>query len=310
MDDDDVSGIADAVAAAGRSDVAVVVVGDHSGLFGRGTVGEGCDRDDLELPGVQRRLVEAVLDSGTPVVLVLLTGRPYAVGWALERCAAVLQAFFPGEEGGTAIAGVVSGRVNPSGRLPVSLPRSAGAQPYTYLHPVLGGDGDVTNLATTPALPFGHGLSYTSFRHQALEVRAGATSEPLVARVRVTNTGGRAGDDVVQLYGRDVIGSVTRPVAQLLGYHRLHLEAGACAEVTFTVPPARLAFTNRAGRRVVEPGELRVWVGASVADHATEVAVDLTGGVHSVTPQDERWVMAEATELTATTRATGTASAP
>ena len=146
VDDDDVTGIADAVAAAARADVAVVVVGDQSGLFGRGTVGEGCDRDDLELPGVQRRLVEAVLDTGTPVVLVLLTGRPYAVGWALERCAAVVQAFFPGEEGGPAIAGVLSGRVNPSGRLPVSLPRSAGAQPYTYLHPALGGDGDVTNL--------------------------------------------------------------------------------------------------------------------------------------------------------------------
>ena len=305
VDDDDTSGIADAVAAAARSDVAVVVVGDHSGLFGRGTVGEGCDRDDLELPGVQRRLVEAVLDSGTPVVLVLLTGRPYAVGWALERCAAVLQAFFPGEEGGTAIAGVISGRVNPSGRLPVSLPRSAGAQPFTYLHPVLGGDGDVTSVASTPALPFGHGLSYTSFRHQALEVRAGATCEPVVARVRVTNTGARAGDDVVQLYGRDVIGSVTRPVAQLLGFHRVHLEAGACADVTFTVPPARLAFTDRAGRRVVEPGELRVWVGASVADHATEVAVSLTGGVHAVTLQDERWVM---TEVSEPARSSGTAS--
>ncbi len=293
VDDDDVSGIADAVAAAARSDVAVVVVGDQSGLFGRGTVGEGCDRDDLELPGVQRRLVEEVLDSGTPVVLVLLTGRPYAVGWALERCAAVVQAFFPGEEGGPAIAGVLSGRVNPSGRLPVSLPRSSGAQPFTYLHPVLGGDGDVTNLASSPVLPFGHGLSYTSFRHEALDVVAGTTGEPVVARVRVTNTGTRAGDDVVQLYGRDVIGSVTRPVAQLLGFHRLHLEPGACADVTFTVPPARLAFTNRAGDRVVEPGELHLWVGASVADHETQASVVLTGAVHIVTPQHQRWVVTE-----------------
>ena len=136
-------------------------------------------------------------------------------------------------------------------------------------------------------------------------MRAGATCEPVVARVRVTNTGARAGDDVVQLYGRDVIGSVTRPVAQLLGFHRVHLEAGACADVTFTVPPARLAFTDRAGRRVVEPGELRVWVGASVADHATEVAVSLTGGVHAVTLQDERWVM---TEVSEPARSSGTAS--
>ncbi len=295
VDDGDVTGIPDAVALAARSEVAVVVVGDQSGLFGRGTVGEGCDRDDLELPGVQRRLVEAVLDTGTPVVLVLLTGRPYAVGWALERCAAVVQAFFPGEEGGSAVAGVLSGRVNPSGRLPVSLPRSVGAQPYTYLHPALGGDGDVTNLSTAPALPFGHGLSYTSFRHDRLEVHATTTCEPVVARVRVTNTGDRAGTDVVQLYGRDVVGSLTRPVAQLLGFHRVHLEAGAAAEVTFTVPPARLAFTDRSGRRVVEPGELQVWAGASLDDRAAATSVELGGDVTVVTQRDERWTLTQET---------------
>jgi beta-glucosidase len=137
-DDDDRSGFAEAVEAADGADIAVLVMGDRAGMFGRGTVGEGCDRDDLELPGVQRELVEAVLKTGTPVVLVLVTGRPYAVDWAITRCAAVLQAFFPGEEGSGAIAGVLSGRVNPSGKLPVSLPRSAGAQPYSYLHPMLG----------------------------------------------------------------------------------------------------------------------------------------------------------------------------
>ncbi len=170
VDTDDTSGFDAARAAAEGADVAVVVVGDRAGLFGRGTVGEGCDRDDLELPGVQRALVEAVLETGRPVVLVLLTGRPYAVGWALDRCAAVVQAFFPGEEGGSAVAGVLSGRVNPSGRLPVSLPRPAGAQPWSYLHPPLAGDGDVTNLSSAPALPFGFGLSYTTFVHDELEV--------------------------------------------------------------------------------------------------------------------------------------------
>ncbi|HET7821641.1 MAG TPA: fibronectin type III-like domain-contianing protein, partial [Ornithinibacter sp.] len=185
--------------------------------------------------------------------------------------------------------GVLSGRVNPSGRLPVTLPRSVGAQPYTYLHPALGGDGDVTNLSTTPALPFGYGLSYTSFRRDHLEVHARTTCEAVVARVRVTNTGDRAGADVVQLYGRDVVGSLTRPVAQLLGFHRVHLEAGESAEVTFTVPPARLAFTDRSGRRVVEPGELQVWAGASVDDREGAASVDLTGGVHVVTSHDERW---------------------
>ena len=184
---------------------------------------------------------------------------------------------------------MLSGRVNPSGRLPVSLPRSAGAQPFTYLHPALGGDGDVTNLAASPVLPFGHGLSYTEFRHE--RARRGHRVDGRPGRrpeVRVTNTGDRAGADVVQLYGHDVVGSVTRPVAQLLGFHRLHLEAGECAEVTFTVPPARLAFTDRSGRRVVEPGELSLWVGACVTDRATTASAELTGEVLVVTTEHER----------------------
>lgn len=278
----DVSGFAAAREAAAGADVAVVAVGDHSALFGRGTVGEGCDRDDLELPGVQRALVEEVLATGTPVVLVLLTGRPYAVDWALERCAAVVQAFFPGEEGAAAVAGVLSGRVNPSGHLPVSLPRSAGAQPFVYLHPALGGDSDVTNVSTVPARPFGFGLSYTTFELADLRATAGTTADPVRAAVRLTNTGDRAGATVVQLYGHDPLASVARPVAQLLGFHRVTLEPGAAVELVFTVPPARLAFVDRAGDRVVEPGELRLWVGQSVADRAVEATVDLGGAVHPV----------------------------
>ena len=294
VDDDDVYGFAQAREAAAGADVAVVVVGDQAGLFGRGTVGEGCDRDDLELPGVQRQLVEEVLSTGVPVVLVLLTGRPYAVGWAVERCAAVVQSFFPGEEGGTAVAGVLSGRVNPSGRLPVSLPRPAGAQPFTYLHPPLGGTTDVTNLDSAPALPFGHGLSYTTFVHEGLEVEPGATTAaPVRARVRVRNTGERAGADVVQLYGQDLVGSVTRPVAQLLGYLRLELEPGQEAVVEFTVPPARLAFTDRRGEKVVEPGAWKLWVGASCADRESQAEVDLTGDVYAVSLADERWTATE-----------------
>ncbi|WP_184510360.1 glycoside hydrolase family 3 N-terminal domain-containing protein [Terracoccus luteus] len=282
VDDDDASGFDEAARVAAAADVVVAVVGDHAALFGRGTVGEGCDRDDLELPGVQRALVERLLEQGRPVVLVVLSGRPYALDWALARCAAVVQAFFPGEEGGAAVAGVLSGRVNPSGRMPVSVPRSAGAQPYTYLHPPLGGPSDVSSLDTTPALPFGHGLSYTTFSRTDLVVDAAATSGPVVARVRVTNTGERAGTDVVQLYGRDVVASVTRPVAQLLGYRRLHLEPGESRTVELVVPAARLAFTDRRGRRVVEPGDLRLWVGPSCADRETEVTVTLTGPVREV----------------------------
>jgi len=290
VDDDDRSGFDEAVAAASAADVAVLVVGDHAALFGRGTVGEGCDRDDLELPGVQRELVEAVLATGTPVVLVMLTGRPYAVDWALGRCAAAVQAFFPGEEGGNAIAGVLTGRVNPSGRLPITLPRSAGAQPYSYLHPALGGDGDVTNLSTVPTLPFGHGLSYTSFTRTDLRVAPGAsTCGGLTVTVTVTNTGPRTGADVVQVYGKDVVASVTRPVAQLLGYHRIELAPGQSAEVELAVPAARLAFTDRSGRRVVEPGELEVWVGASCAQRDVETSVVLTGDTYPVTLDDPRW---------------------
>jgi beta-glucosidase len=292
VEDDDRSGIAEAVAAAEEADVAVVVVGDRAGLFGRGTVGEGNDVESLELPGVQRALVEAVVATGTPVVMVLLTGRPYAIDWALdaERVpAAVLQAFFPGEAGAPAITSILSGAVAPSGRLPVSLPRSAGAQPYSYLHPVLGGPNEITSASSAPTRPFGFGLSYTSFSHAELTVEGGVrTDGGIRASVRVRNEGSRVGTDVVQLYARDVYASVTRPVAQLLGYARVALGPGEQAVVDFDVPAARLAFTSQSGERIVEPGALRLWVGASCTDHETEREVELTGPVHVVTAADAR----------------------
>lgn len=301
VEGEDRSGIAEAVALAAAAEVAVVVVGDQAGLFGRGTVGEGNDTETLELPGVQRELVEAVCATGTPVVLVVITGRPYAIGWALPgadaaaaRPAAVLQAFFPGEEGGPAIAGVLSGRVAPSGRLPVSLPRSAGAQPYSYLHPVLGGPSEITSADSSPALPFGHGLTYTTFSRTDLaadpEVKAGDT---FTARVRVTNTGARAATDVVQLYARDVYASVTRPVAQLLGYQRVPLQPGESADVVFRVPTTRLAFSDRAMVRVVEPGDVELWVGPSCAERETAASLAIVGPVHEVTAADARLVTAE-----------------
>ncbi|WOF24242.1 glycoside hydrolase family 3 N-terminal domain-containing protein [Microbacterium betulae] len=312
----DRAGFGEALSAVSEADVAVVVVGDQAGLFGRGTVGEGNDAESLELPGVQRELVEAVVATGTPVVLVLLTGRPYAVGWALDgdgAPGAVLQAFFPGEGGGLALADVLTGAVSPSGRLPVSLPRSTGAQPYTYLHPRLGGPSDVTSADPTPSRPFGFGLSYTSFAYSDLEVdRSAPTDGRLRAAVTVTNTGEREGVDVVQLYGRDVVGSVTRPVAQLLGYARAALEPGESRRVGFDVPVQRFAFSDRRMVRVVEPGDVEVWVGAHAeavdaadgpargasaragralpGDATPRAVVSLTGGVHEVTPADPRIV--------------------
>ncbi|GAB3175226.1 glycoside hydrolase family 3 N-terminal domain-containing protein [Myceligenerans halotolerans] len=275
----DTSGFADAVAAAEAADVAVVVVGDQAGLFGRGTVGEGNDSESLELPGVQRELVEAITATGRPVVMVLLTGRPYSIGWALDgagpRPAAVLQAFFPGEEGGTAVARIVSGRVNPSGRLPVSLPRGTGSQPYAYQHPILGGPSEVTSTDPTPARHFGFGLSYTTFRRALVavdgEVAAGGAFR---AVVRVTNTGDVAGADVVQLYGHDVIGSIARPTVQLLGYERVTLAPGETATVTFDVPTQRFAFSDRNLVRIVEPGDVEVWVGTSAGDSVVKVVAE------------------------------------
>jgi beta-glucosidase len=292
VDTRDTTGFADAVAAARDAELCVAVVGDRAGLFGRGTSGEGCDADSLDLPGVQRELVEALLETGTPVVLVLLTGRPYALDWALDRCAAVVQAFFPGQEGAAAVTGVLSGRINPSGRLPVSMPRSVGAQPYSYLHPRLGGASSVSNLDTAPVRPFGHGLSYTTFTHTDLRVAAPQvpTDGAIVVSCRVTNTGDRAGADVVQLYASDVVASVTRPVVQLLGYARVHLEPGQSADVELDVPTHRLAFTDRRMVRVVEPGAVRLFVGRSCADPVLTAEMELTGPVHEVSVADRRVV--------------------
>jgi beta-xylosidase len=197
--------------------------------------------------------------------------------------------FFPGEEGGCAIANVLSGRVNPSGRLPVSLPRSAGAQPYSYLHPNLGEGHEVTNLETTPAAAFGHGLSYTTYEYSDLTVPASVPTDGAIdVRVTVTNTGTVAGDEVVQLYGHDPVASITRPVAVLLGYHRMHLAPGESATVRLTVPTTRLAFTDRQYRRVVEPGEIVLWVGTSVTRHV-QASIVLEGPVHPVGIDAPRW---------------------
>ena len=290
----DVSGIADAVVAVESADVAFVIVGDRAGLFGRGTVGEGNDVESLSLPGVQRQLVEAVTATGKPVVMVVLSGRPYELGWAVGGPAApdaLLQAFFPGEEGGRAIAQVLSGSVAPSGHLPVSLPRSAGAQPFSYLHPKLGGASEITSADSTPVLPFGHGLTYTTFdRFDLAADPEAATGGTFLARVRVRNTGERPGTDLVQLYAHDVFASVTRPVAQLVGYARVDLAPGDEAIVEFDVPTARLAFTDRQFDRIVEPGRIDLWVGPSCDERQTSTSITFTGENHNVTPADARLV--------------------
>ena len=284
VDTPDTKGFADALRAARHGDVAVVALGDRAGLFGRGTSGEGCDAESLALPGVQGVLLDALLDTGTPVVLVLLSGRPYALGRAADRAAAVVQAFFPGQEGPGAVAGVLSGRVNPSGRLPVSLPAAPGAQPATYLAAPLAAASDVSNIDPTPAFPFGHGLSYTTFTWSDLrtEVATAPTDGTLRLSFTLANTGQRAGAEVVQLYLHDPVASVVQPVQRLVGYRKVALEPGERVRLEVTVPADVASFTGRDGRRRVEPGDLELRLAASSADIRLTARTRLTGPVRHV----------------------------
>ncbi|WTB87410.1 glycoside hydrolase family 3 C-terminal domain-containing protein [Streptomyces cellulosae] len=284
VDDGDLSGIAEAVDTARDADIVVVALGDRAGLFGRGTSGEGCDAESLALPGAQQQLLDALLDSGTPVVTVLLAGRPYALGRGVGESAAIVQSFFPGVAGTRAIAGVLSGRTNPSGRLPVSVPRTSGSQPTTYLGAPLAQASEVSNIDPTPAFGFGHGLTYTTFAWSDLTVDAeeAPTDGEFTVSLTVRNTGERAGTEVVQLYLHDPVASVVQPVQRLVGYARLDLEPGEERRVRVTVPADVASFTGRDGRRVVEPGALELRLSASSTDPRLTAAVTLTGPAREV----------------------------
>ncbi|MEV2191826.1 glycoside hydrolase family 3 N-terminal domain-containing protein [Streptomyces phaeochromogenes] len=277
---DDRGGIEAAVEAATAADVTILVVGDRSGLFGHGSSGEGCDVGDLTLPGVQDELVEAVLGAARRAVLVVVSGRPYAIGRHARAADATVQAFFPGEEGAAAIAGVLSGRVNPSGRLPVQIPGDTAGQPGTYLAPPLALKSDgVSNIDPTPAFPFGHGLSYTSFaiKEARADTDSIAVDGSVTVRATVSNTGSREGTSVPQLYLTDPVASVTRPVRQLIGFTRVELAAGETRTVEFDVHADMAAFTGRDLRRRVEPGRLVLTVAQSAGDRGRSVEVELRG---------------------------------
>ncbi|MDX2863165.1 glycoside hydrolase family 3 C-terminal domain-containing protein, partial [Streptomyces scabiei] len=278
VDGTDTGGFPEAVARASEADVCVAVLGDRAALFGRGTSGEGCDAEDLRLPGVQGKLLDALVATGTPVVLLLLTGRPYALGRWNDRLAATVQAFFPGEEGGPSVAGVLSGRISPSGRLPVSVPDRPGGQPWTYLQPPMGLLGGASSIDPTPLYPFGHGLSYTTFAWTDFE------NEGYDVSVTVRNTGERAGAEVVQLYLHDPVASVTRPDIRLIAYQRLELGPGDASRVTFRFHPDVSCFADRSGRLVVEPGALELRLGASSTDIRHRVQLTLEGAVREVGP--------------------------
>jgi beta-glucosidase len=290
----DAGGIAGALDAARAAAVAVVAVGGKSGLTPSCTVGEMRDAADLGLPGLQQRLVEEVVATGTPTVVVLVSGRVHAIGWIAEHVPAIVAAWLPGEEGGAAVADVLFGVVSPAGRLPVSMPRSVGQVPVYHGHKPGGGRsqiyGDYTDSPTTALFPFGHGLSYTTFGYGALTVAPvePTTDATLVVSCAVTNTGPVGGDEVVQLYLRDEVASVTRPVRELAGFRRMHLEPGEARRVSFGVDVGRLAFYDERMRFLVEPGTVKVMVGGSSADIRLEATVALGGDAREVDPNSVR----------------------
>ncbi|MFL6072198.1 MAG: glycoside hydrolase family 3 N-terminal domain-containing protein [Mycobacteriales bacterium] len=276
----DDEGLAEAARLAADADVCVAVLGDQAGLFGGGTSGEGCDVADLRLPGRQEELLEAVLATGTPVVLVLLVGRPYELSRQVDRLAAVVCGFFPGEEGATALADVLTGRVNPSGRLPVSFPAAGASQPSTYLTARLGQRSEVSSVDPTPLYPFGHGLSYAPARWLDVALgSAGGWPTDGTCRVDVTlrNEADIPTSEVVQVYLHDPVAEVVRPERQLIAAARVDLEPGEIVTASLELHADLTSYTGRAGRRQVDPGDVELRVGASSTDIRATLPATLTG---------------------------------
>lgn len=286
----DRSGIAAAVEAASKSDVAVVVLGETSVILsglgwgvGLGeneprdpfVSGEGYDLTSLDPPGVQRELLQAVCATGKPVVLVMVHGRPWSIGWEKDHVPAILEAWYPGEQGGNAIAGILLGDVNPSGRLNCSVPRSVGHLPVTYDYkPSARGINrepgtpekpgrDYVFSSPAPLFAFGHGLSYTTFEYSDLKIDNNASAKTVRVSVNVRNAGRRDGKEVVQLYVNDRVSSVTTPQKMLKGFDKIELKAGEQKTVTFDLPYDELALWNASMQRVVEPGDFAVMIGRS-----------------------------------------------
>lgn len=270
VDSADRTGLGDAVKAAQAADAVVLVMGEH-----RDMSAEARNRTSLDLPGVQLELVQAVHATGKPVVAVLLNGRPLSIPWLAEHVPAIIEAWYPGIEAGTAIADVLFGDYNPSGKLPISIPRNVGQVPIYYNHKNTGRPPSETERYTskyidvhwTPLYPFGHGLSYTTFTYgePRLSRTAMTRSDTLRVEVAVTNSGRRSGDEVVQLYIRDDVASVTRPVMELRGFEKISLQPGESRTVSFQLTPDDLSFLDLQMQRVVEPGTFTVLVGGSSA---------------------------------------------
>ena len=256
---------AQAVECAASSDVVVAVMGENGFVY----TGEHRDRDEIGLLGVQADLVEALASTGVPVILVLLNGRPLALGNVDKHCTAVVEAWYPGEEGGNAVAGVLFGKTNPSGRLPAGFPENAGQIPVHYSKKPCKTPGYVTHAGRGAArYAFGHGLSYTTFAYSDLAIAPGKVRAGGKVKISATieNTGGVAGAEVVQLYVNDIVGSVVRPVKELKGFAKVALRPGARKRVEFVLDTELLAFTNVDMKLVIEAGRFDVFVGASAED--------------------------------------------
>ena len=284
----DESGFEAAVRAAAAADVVVLALGDRSGLTPGCTVGETRDSADLILPGVQEKLAAAIFATGKPVIVILVTGRPYAIGSIAEKADAILEAWLPGEEGAAAIVETLLGQNNPGGKLTLTFPRHVGQTPIYYNHkPSAGRSNWWVNYVSVDASPlysFGHGLSYTSFGYSdfALARTEAAARETVDVSVRITNTGRLTGDEVVQLYVQDEFASLPRPVQELKGYLRLGLAPGESKTVTFHLPVDQLAFYDADLDLVVESGSFKVMVGASSADIRGEGVFEVIGAKKTV----------------------------
>jgi beta-glucosidase len=271
VNSDSTEGFAEAVRAARDADVAILAVGESADMSG-----EASSRASLDVPGRQLDLIKAVQATGKPVVVVLMNGRPLTIGWLAENASAILETWFAGTEGGNAIADVLFGDVNPGGKLPVTFPRAVGQEPLYYNQMNTGRPPDANNkysskyldVPWTPLYPFGYGLSYTQFRLSNLQLSARQIRADgrLTVSADLENNGKRAGDEVLQLYIRDVASSVTRPIKELKGFERVSLRAGEKRRVSFTLAPEQLGFYNREMRFVVEPGTFNVMVGTSSAE--------------------------------------------
>ncbi|GAI77062.1 unnamed protein product [marine sediment metagenome] len=269
-------GFGEAIKIAQAADVAVVVVGGKSGLTLDCTCGEMRDRAELSLPGVQEELVKAVYETGTPIVGILVNGRPFTFGWMAEEIPAIVEAWLPGEEGGNAVADVLFGNYNPGGKLPLSFPERVGQIPIYYGHKPSGGRsqiwGNYVETSTSPVFEFGYGLSYTTFEFSCLRIepnRVPLTGKASI-KVDVKNTGPRAGEEVVQLYVNDRVASVTRPVKELKGFKRITLEPAETKTVEFELLTELLTFYDKDMKLVIEPGIFKVMVGRSSKDIALE----------------------------------------